>query len=445
MSFGDDVINIGLGLYKGTLINDKNVYYAKKEMYRNEDMHPFIDEYDIMDYENKGISIANFVKKQTNLKEILGSFSHIFRNADKDQIFTIHLFSCMIGDYKISKSFSSSNGIDVDIDTFITTKMKSILLKNTIDKTYYCKTKGWYCMDDIMYMGQNFETLKEYIKTDIQFSYFHLKDIEDNVLEKIDTSLLGECFKGAGPLKELKQQNFILILGRLNDENVCMSLLCDYENGTAYYLYSVCIKRKFREYGILKQMFHYIALNSMKMNLYLDASNLVEEGLNQTSRLTIYSKMGFTIPKGNTVEIKYKGSIIPVVIKNVNRDIEKGEITYEVKKLQRGVKPASSSKSQTHRIMKIKTEDIVTCPTDQNGCKMVSNPHIILNWKKKGSIASSSKTTTRRTALKERHINDIHTRRKNHPQLKHSQTKRTIAKKRGLLKEKEEEDVKMEN
>ena len=135
----------------------------------------------------------------------------------------------------------------------------------------------------------------------------------------------------------------------------------------------------------------------------------------------------------------------------MNRDIEKGEITYEVKKLQRGVKPASSSKSQTHRIMKIKTEDIVTCPTDQNGCKMVSNPDIILNWKKKGSIASSSsrgdkpKTTTRRTALKERHIHYIHTRRKNHPQLKHSQTKRTIAKKRGLLKEEEEEDVKMEN
>ena len=136
---------------------------------------------------------------------------------------------------------------------------------------------------------------------------------------KCNRLLLG-CFDSSVDVVKLAPDD-VCVLGMLGTRVV--SFMCvrnrDRDRGGAgiasaatYAIHTVCTDKQYRGRGLLRRMFHYVAtLPQFKdSEFWLEASNIAEpaNGLNQTARFKIYSKVGFTIPVGT--EIRPSGEIV---------------------------------------------------------------------------------------------------------------------------------------
>lgn len=338
------------------------------------------NEEDIFNYNKHQIPELSYQNESTTLSQKLTQISYyITKKYGENVICNVHQFTCHAGNY-INKRFTKK-----DIEQELSMAFSTLSVNNYLNTTHL--TGKELIVSSFEDKDKVLDELKKYLS----IKHIKLNLLDNNILDFIDSNLLDNCSdKNRPKLKHLKNDDYIIVGGNFHENFICMALLKEREDG--YYIYSVCIHKEFRGRNYSNLIFSYIANNCDNQNkkIILDASHLEGEGLNQSSRIKIYSKMGFTIPINTFIGIKKEKSVINAQIKNIVVKY-KNQIEYNIE-------------TKLGENIIIKPGRIVSCPTHQNGCLMETTPKILLEFlnnsnnnntkKRKKSNSSSLMTKT---------------------------------------------------
>ena len=128
----------------------------------------------------------------------------------------------------------------------------------------------------------------------------NIKDIPDNILNKLDIVLNKDCQPGKYSLikiREMAKNTDILYLFE-KDTPVYFLLLDLFPKHKNIYIHDVCVNKLHRGKSLFKKSLPFLKKHYSKKgfnNFTLDASDSKEEGLNQKIRIHIFHSAGFDI------------------------------------------------------------------------------------------------------------------------------------------------------